>query len=47
MFAERKGGAIELIGEKAVALSQRLGPVADLIGEVDCLLIDEKFFKAE
>lgn len=38
---------VELIGEKAITPSERLGELADSVGEVDGLLIDDPFLEGE
>ena len=48
LFAEmERCRSIELNREKSVAASEPLGSSANLIGEIDCLLINERSLKGE
>ena len=44
---DRKGGAIELIDQKPVSAAEIFRVLADGIGEVDGLLVDDELFKRE
>ena len=47
MFAAIETGTIELIGQKVEAAWKGLTQLADVIGKVDCLLINVKFLECK
>ena len=42
-----EGGSVELTDQETVSPREFLGGLADFVGEVECLLVDEKLLEGE